>query len=423
MTAGLELRGVAMRFGDAVALADIDLAVEPGRYAVLLGPSGCGKSTLLGILGGFLSPTAGSVLIGGRDVTAPPPARRPTTTVFQDYALFPHMTLAENVGFGLRMRGVAGRARRARAEEMLALVGLDGAADRRPNAISGGQRQRVALARALAVDPEMLLLDEPLGALDLKLRRSMQDELKSIQDRLGTTFVHVTHDQEEAMAVADALVVMRAGRIEDQGAPAEVYRRPRSQFCAAFMGEGRAGHAARARHRDPHPRPHRDRAPAEPPRMTARARPEDWYRLRRVGDDVTHIDEPHIREFYRCNVWHVRGRDRDLLVDSGMGVVSLTDWVPLVTERPLDAVASTPISTTSDRTTNSRTASSTEPKPPCSLRPPARTPSPTRTSPTPSSTACRPRPTHRPPTPSAPPPRPACSMTATRSTSATAPSR
>jgi spermidine/putrescine transport system ATP-binding protein len=170
-------------------------------------------------------------------MTALPPARRPTTTVFQDYAIFPHMTLAENVAFGLRMRGEGARARRARAEEMLALVGLEGAGDRRPDAISGGQRQRVALARALAVDPDILLLDEPLGALYLKLRRAMQDELKAIQRRLGTTFVHVTHDQEEAMAVADTIVVMRAGRIEDQGPPVEIYRRPKSLFSAAFMGE------------------------------------------------------------------------------------------------------------------------------------------------------------------------------------------
>jgi spermidine/putrescine transport system ATP-binding protein len=237
VTAGLALRAVTMRFGETAALEAIELEVPAGAYAVLLGPSGCGKSTLLGILGGFLAPTAGRVLIGGRDVTALPPARRPTTTVFQDYALFPHMTLAENVAFGLRMRGMGARARRSRAEEMLALVGLAGAGGRRPEAISGGQRQRVALARALAVDPDVLLLDEPLGALDLKLRRSMQDELKAIQHRLGTTFVHVTHDQEEAMAVADAIVVMRAGRIEDQGPPDRIYRRPKSLFSAAFMGE------------------------------------------------------------------------------------------------------------------------------------------------------------------------------------------
>jgi spermidine/putrescine transport system ATP-binding protein len=237
MTADVRLEGIAMRFGDIQALRGIDLEIRAGEYLVLLGPSGCGKSTLLAILGGFLAPSAGRVLIGGQDVTAVPPARRPTTTVFQDYALFPHMTLAENVGFGLRMRGVERRRRRPRAEAMLALVGLAGAGDRRPDALSGGQRQRVALARALAVEPDVLLLDEPLGALDLKLRRAMQDELKAIQGRVGTTFVHVTHDQEEAMAVADTVVVMNAGLIEDRGAPDRVYLQPRTFFSAGFMGE------------------------------------------------------------------------------------------------------------------------------------------------------------------------------------------
>lgn len=237
MTADVRLESIGMRFGTTVALADIDLDIAAGRYLVLLGPSGCGKSTLLGILGGFLDPSRGRVLIGGRDLTGVPPARRPTTTVFQDYALFPHMSLAENVGFGLRMRGADRRHCRARADEMLALVGLEGAGDRSPDALSGGQRQRVALARALAVEPDVLLLDEPLGALDLKLRRSMQDELKAIQARVGTTFVHVTHDQEEAMAVADEIVVMNAGKIEDRGPPDRVYLHPRSFFTAGFMGE------------------------------------------------------------------------------------------------------------------------------------------------------------------------------------------
>jgi spermidine/putrescine transport system ATP-binding protein len=166
-----------------------------------------------------------------------PPYARPVNTVFQDYALFPHMTLAENVGFGLRMRGVPKAARAAKADEMLALVGLSGRGDRRPHALSGGQRQRVALARALAVDPDVLLLDEPLGALDLKLRRQMQEELKAIQRRVGTTFIHVTHDQEEAMAMADRIVVMNAGRIEDSGPPAQVYLSPKTLFSASFMGE------------------------------------------------------------------------------------------------------------------------------------------------------------------------------------------
>jgi len=204
---------------------------------VLLGPSGCGKTTLLNIIGGFAEPSEGRVLIGGRDMTGVAPQDRPTTTVFQDYALFPHMTLAENVAFGLRMRGIGRMAREAKANDMLALVGLGGRGSFRPHELSGGQRQRVALARALAVEPDVLLLDEPLGALDLKLRRAMQDELKDIQRRVGTTFVHVTHDQEEAMAIADRIVVMNGGRIEDEGPPQQVYLRPRTLFSAAFMGE------------------------------------------------------------------------------------------------------------------------------------------------------------------------------------------
>ena len=237
MTAGVSIRGVTQRYGTALALDAVDLEIAAGEFVVLLGPSGCGKTTLLNIIGGFAEPTSGSVLIGGRDMAGVAPKDRPTTTVFQDYALFPHMTLAENVGFGLRMRGVSKAVRDAKAEEMLALVGLDGRGARRPHELSGGQRQRVALARALAVEPDVLLLDEPLGALDLKLRRAMQDELKAIQRRVGTTFVHVTHDQEEAMAIADRIVVMNGGRIADQGPPRDVYLRPKSLFSAGFMGE------------------------------------------------------------------------------------------------------------------------------------------------------------------------------------------
>lgn len=237
MTARLDLRGVAKRYGGAAALHRVDLSVEAGEFCVLLGPSGCGKTTLLNILGGFVDPSEGAVLIGGRDMTRTPPERRPTTTVFQDYALFPHMSLRDNVGFGLRMRGVAKAERRRRADAMLALVGLPGSGARRPADLSGGQRQRVALARALAVEPDVLLLDEPLGALDLNLRRQMQAELKAIQRRVGATFVHVTHDQEEAMAIADRIVVMNAGRIEDEGPPERVYRQPRSRFAGGFLGE------------------------------------------------------------------------------------------------------------------------------------------------------------------------------------------
>ncbi len=237
VTAPVRVEGVDHWFGTFHALRDIGLEIEAGEYVALLGPSGCGKTTLLSVLGGFVQPARGTVSIGGVDVTRVPPARRPTTTMFQDYALFPHMTLRDNVAFGPRMAG-AGRAKRHRlADEKLALVGLEGEGSKRPHELSGGQRQRVALARALAVEPEVLLLDEPLGALDLKLRRAMQDELKAIQRQVGTTFVHVTHDQEEAMAIADRIVVMNAGRIEDAGPPARVYREPASLFAADFMGE------------------------------------------------------------------------------------------------------------------------------------------------------------------------------------------
>ena len=237
MTDGVVIEAVSQRYGTATALDTVSLTIATGEFVVLLGPSGCGKTTLLNIIGGFADPTTGRVLIGGRDMAGVAPKDRPTTTVFQDYALFPHMSLRDNVAFGLRMRGVSRDARRTKAEAMLALVGLEGRGDRRPHALSGGQRQRVALARALAVEPQVLLLDEPLGALDLKLRRQMQDELKAIQRRVGTTFVHVTHDQEEAMAIADRIVVMNAGRIEDHGPPREVYLRPKTLFTAGFMGE------------------------------------------------------------------------------------------------------------------------------------------------------------------------------------------
>jgi spermidine/putrescine transport system ATP-binding protein len=237
MTAPVFLRGVTQTFGAQTVLHDISLDVAAGEYIVLLGPSGCGKTTLLNILGGFASPTTGTVLIGGRDMAGIAPKDRPTTTVFQDYALFPHMSLGDNVAFGLRMKGIATSTRRAKALEMLDMVGLASMATRRPHELSGGQRQRVALARALAVGPDVLLLDEPLGALDLKLRRQMQDELKSIQRRVGTTFVHVTHDQEEAMAIANRIVVMNAGRIAQAAPPREVYMTPASLFVADFMGE------------------------------------------------------------------------------------------------------------------------------------------------------------------------------------------
>ena len=237
MTAAVSLNGLSHWFDNFQVLNGINLEIASGEYVALLGPSGCGKTTLLSILGGFIQPTDGQVWIGSRDMTNVLPAKRPTTTVFQDYALFPHMSLRDNVSFGLRMAGTTRRQRYRLADEKLELVGLKADGSKRPHELSGGQRQRVALARALAVEPQVLLLDEPLGALDLKLRRAMQDELKDIQRHVGTTFVHVTHDQEEAMAIADRIILMNAGRIEDVGTPSRIYCEPATLFTADFMGE------------------------------------------------------------------------------------------------------------------------------------------------------------------------------------------
>jgi spermidine/putrescine transport system ATP-binding protein len=233
----VEFTNICMRFGEVTALESVNLSIGDGTYMVFLGPSGGGKTTLLNILGGFLKPTQGTVRIFGSDVTGLPAARRPTATVFQDYALFPHMNVAANVGFGLKMRKVPVADRRDKVAKMLDLVGLAHAADLKVHQLSGGQRQRIALARALVVEPRVLLLDEPLGALDMKLRRQMQGELKLIQKRVGTTFVHVTHDQEEAMAIGDTIVVMNHGSIEDTGSPERIYLRPATRFAASFMGE------------------------------------------------------------------------------------------------------------------------------------------------------------------------------------------
>ena len=233
----LTIEGVSKRFDNTVALDTVSADFSAGSYVVLLGPSGSGKTTLLSILGGFTAPSTGRVLLGGTDITHLPPARRPTATVFQDYALFPHMTVGDNVGFGLSVRGLPKAQIKERVLAALRLVGLDGFAARSITAASGGQRQRIALARALVIEPTVLLLDEPLGALDLSLRRQMQNELRRIQRAQGRTFVHVTHDQEEAMAIADVVVIMNAGRIEDMGPPQRVYERPRTRFAARFLGE------------------------------------------------------------------------------------------------------------------------------------------------------------------------------------------
>lgn len=233
----VELRGITKRYGHITAVTDVSLSIHRGEFVVLLGPSGSGKTTLLSTLGGFIEPTVGTVLIAGRDVTFMPPSRRPTVTVFQDYALFPHMNVQDNVAFGLVMRRIARVERRRLVNQALATVGLEGYGKRRIDELSGGQRQRVALARAIVVEPAVLLLDEPLGALDLRIRKQMQDELVRLQRELRATFVHVTHDQEEAMSLADTIVLMNAGRIEDLGPPERIYLRPATRFAATFMGD------------------------------------------------------------------------------------------------------------------------------------------------------------------------------------------
>jgi putative spermidine/putrescine transport system ATP-binding protein len=235
----VRLSDVRKTYGDVVAVAGVDLVIEPGEFFTLLGPSGSGKTTTLRLIAGFERPDSGRVELHGRDVTGVPPYARDVNTVFQDYALFPHMTVGENVAYGLRVKGVPRRERRGRVEEVLRIVRLPGLADRKPIQLSGGQRQRVALARALVNSPRVLLLDEPLGALDLKLRQEMQVELRRIQREVsdvGMTFVYVTHDQEEALTMSDRLAVFNDGRIEQVGAPAEVYERPATEFVAGFIG-------------------------------------------------------------------------------------------------------------------------------------------------------------------------------------------
>jgi spermidine/putrescine transport system ATP-binding protein len=233
--ADLELIEIHKRFPGFTAIEDLNLRIPAGSFFALLGPSGCGKTTTLRLVAGLEQPTSGRILIGGKDVTDVKSFKRPVNTVFQSYALFPHMTVLENVAFGLRRRAIADPI--GKAHEALRLVELDHLSARRPAQLSGGQQQRVALARAVVNRPALLLLDEPLGALDLKLRRQMQLELKSIQDDVGLTFLHVTHDQEEAMTMADTVAVMNKGEIEQMGAPEELYELPRTAFVANFLGQ------------------------------------------------------------------------------------------------------------------------------------------------------------------------------------------
>lgn len=233
--ADLELVGIRKEFPGFVAIEDLDLKIPAGEFFALLGPSGCGKTTTLRLVAGLDSPTKGKILIGNKDVTADKPHERPVNTVFQNYALFPHMSVLENVAFGLKQRKVSDPM--PKAVDALKLVELEHLAQRRPTQLSGGQQQRVALARALVNRPSLLLLDEPLGALDLKLRRQMQVELKVIQMEVGLTFLHVTHDQEEAMDMADTVAVMNKGRIEQMGAPEALYERPKTIFVSKFLGQ------------------------------------------------------------------------------------------------------------------------------------------------------------------------------------------
>ncbi|MEU6552250.1 ABC transporter ATP-binding protein [Streptomyces sp. NPDC046915] len=243
----IRLQGLAKSFGETTAVAGVDLEIGDGEFFSMLGPSGSGKTTVLRLIAGFETPTEGRVELAGRDVTRLAPFERDVHTVFQDYALFPHMTVEQNVAYGLKVRGVPKAERLVRAREALAEVRLDGYGTRRPDRLSGGQRQRVALARALVGRPRVLLLDEPLGALDLKLREQMQVELKALQREVGITFVFVTHDQEEALTMSDRIAVFHQGRIEQVGTPAEIYERPATGFVASFVGTSNllAGESAR----------------------------------------------------------------------------------------------------------------------------------------------------------------------------------
>jgi putative spermidine/putrescine transport system ATP-binding protein len=232
----IRLSGLTKSFGNVTAVAGVNLDIAQGEFFSMLGPSGSGKTTVLRMIAGFETPTSGTVELFGKDVTKDAPFNRDVNTVFQDYALFPHMSVLENVAYGLRVRGANSATRTAAAKDALALVRLDGYGDRKPSQLSGGQRQRVALARALVVEPKVLLLDEPLGALDLKLREQMQVELKEIQRRLGITFIFVTHDQEEALTLSDRIAVFNEGNIVQLGTAEDVYRHPQTTFVANFVG-------------------------------------------------------------------------------------------------------------------------------------------------------------------------------------------
>ena len=298
VTVDVRLDGVTKRFDDVVAVDELSLEIDRGSFFALLGPSGCGKTTTLRMIGGFEEPSEGTIYLGEEPVTGRPPYKRDVNTVFQSYALFPHLTIFENVAFGLRRRGIRGQDVEGRVTEILRLVGLSGLDKRKPRQLSGGQQQRVALARALVNSPRVLLLDEPLGALDLKLRKQMQLELKAIQHDIGITFVHVTHDQEEAMTMADRIAVMNEGHIEQLGPPTELYERPRTAFVAGFLGHlepasrncrGAGCDPARRRHRGPRPGRRQDGARGRggaPGEDHDRRRRRQHARGNRAGDRI-----------------------------------------------------------------------------------------------------------------------------------------
>jgi len=300
----LRLQGLSKSYGEVKAVCGIDLSVARGEFLTLLGPSGCGKTTTLRMVAGFEEPTSGTVHLHGKDITDQPPYFRPINTVFQHYALFPHLSVEENVAFGLRMRRVSGAERRTRVADALRAVALPGFERRRPQQLSGGQQQRVALARALVNRPEILLLDEPLGALDLKLRRQMQMELRQLHREVGISFLYVTHDQEEALAMSDRVAVMSAGRIEQIGSPREIYEQPASRFVADFIGEtnlleGRVAAAAGGKVQirlGPHTL-HALGQDCAPGRMiTLSIRPERWVLLPREQDAGENCFVGRVRE-------------------------------------------------------------------------------------------------------------------------------
>ena len=328
----IRLSNLTKRFDDVVAVDDLSLEIERGRFFALLGPSGCGKTTTLRMIGGFEEPTSGRIELGDRDVAALPPYKRDVNTVFQSYALFPHLTVFENVAFGLRRQKVRGEELQTRVREALELVGLGVLANRKPRQLSGGQQQRIALARALVNHPRVLLLDEPLGALDLKLRKEMQLELKRIQHEVGITFVHVTHDQEEAMTMADEIVIMHDGRIEQQGSPTQLYEQPRTAFVAGFLGVsnllygtvvGDGPRAARGRRRGARParrarRAHGQGADRGPAREAAARRRRGEFALRHRCRERVHrrLDAVHRRDAgrrsHRLRPERPTGRERRL---------------------------------------------------------------------------------------------------------------